>query len=46
MPTDELCVNIAEETAHSQVSKDTVYRCVDTQGLPGHGVGGFGFRPY
>ena len=39
MPSEEPWVGIAEVAAHLQVSKDTVYRWVDTQGLPGHRVG-------
>lgn len=39
MTSEEPWVGIAEVAAHLQVSKDTVYRWVDTQGLPGHRVG-------
>ena len=39
MPSEEPWVGIAEVAAHLQVSKDTVYRWVDTQRLPAHRVG-------
>ena len=39
MPSEEPWVGISEVAGHLQVSKDTVYRWVDTQGLPAHRVG-------
>lgn len=39
MPSEESWVGIAEVAAHLQVSKDTVYRWIDTQGLPAHRIG-------
>ena len=39
MAAEEPWVGIAEVAAHLGVSKDTVYRWVDTQGLPAHRVG-------
>ena len=39
MASDEPWVGIPEVAAHLHVSKDTVYRWVDTQGLPAHRVG-------
>ena len=39
MASDEPWVGIPEVAAHLRVSKDTVYRWVDTQGLPAHRVG-------
>ena len=39
MPSEEPCVGFSEVAVHLQVSKDTVYRWVDTQGLPAHRVG-------
>ena len=39
MAADEPWVGIADVAAHLGVSKDTVYRWVDTQGLPAHRVG-------
>ncbi len=39
MASEEPWVGIADVAAHLQVAKDTVYRWVDTQGLPAHRVG-------
>ena len=39
MISEEPWVGIAEVTAHLGVAKDTVYRWVDTQGLPAYRVG-------
>lgn len=39
MAADEPWVGIAEVAAHLQVAKDTVYRWVNTHGLPAHRVG-------
>ena len=39
MASDEPWVGIPEVAAHLRVSKDKVYRWVDTQGLPAHRVG-------
>ena len=39
MASEEPWVGIAEVAAHLQVAKDTVYRWVDTQGLPAHRLG-------
>ena len=39
MPSEEPWVSIVDVAAHLQVSKDTVYRWVDTQRLPAHRVG-------
>ena len=39
MAAEEGWVGIAEVAAHLQVARDTVYRWVDTKGLPAHRVG-------
>ena len=39
MAAEEGWVDIAEVAAHLQVARDTVYRWVDTKGLPAHRVG-------
>ena len=39
MASDEPWVGIRDVAAHLHVSKDTVYRWVDKQGLPAHRVG-------
>ena len=39
MISEEPWVGIAEVATHLGVAKDTVYRWVDTQGLPAHRVG-------
>ncbi len=39
MASEEPWVGIADVAAHLHVAKDTVYRWVDTQGLPAHRVG-------
>ena len=39
MASEEPWVGIPEVAAHLQVAKDTVYRWIDTQGLPAHRVG-------
>ena len=39
LATNEPWVGIPKVAAHLHVSKDTVYRWVDTQGLPAPGVG-------
>lgn len=45
MATEEPWVGITAVAAHLGVGKDTIYRWIDTQGLPAHRVGGlFRFR--
>ena len=45
MATEEPWVGIATVAAHLGVGKDTIYRWIDTQGLPAHRVVGlFRFR--
>ena len=39
MAAEEPWIGIAEVAVHLGVSKDRVYRWVDTQGLPAHRVG-------
>ena len=39
MASEEPWVGIADVATHLGVAKDTVYRWVDTQGLPAHRVG-------
>ena len=39
MASEEGWVGIAEVAAHLQVTKDSVYRWVDSKGLPAHRVG-------
>ena len=39
MAPEEGWVGIAEVAAHLQVTKDSVYRWVDSKGLPAHRVG-------
>ena len=39
MAAEEGWVDIAEVAAHLQVARDTVYRWVNTKGLPAHRVG-------
>ena len=39
MVSEEPWGGIAEVAAHLRVARDSVYRWVDTQGLPAHGVG-------
>ena len=39
MPTEEGWVDIAEVAAHLQVTKDSIYRWVDTKGFPARRVG-------
>ncbi len=39
MATEEGWVGIAEVAAHLQVTKESIYRWVDTKGLPAHRVG-------
>ena len=40
LATEEPWVGIAAVAAHLEVGKDTVYRWIDTEGLPAHWVGG------
>ena len=39
MATKESWVGIAEVAAHLQVTKDSIYRWVDSKGFPAHRVG-------
>ena len=39
MATEEGWVDIAEVAAHLQVTKDSIYRWVDTKGFPARRVG-------
>ena len=39
MATEEGWVGIAEVAAHLQVTKDSIYRWVDSKGFPAHRVG-------
>ena len=39
MATEEGWVSIAEVAAHLQVTKDSIYRWVDTKGFPAYRVG-------
>ena len=39
MATEERWVSIAEVAAHLQVTKDSIYRWVDSKGFPAHRVG-------